>query len=187
MLIYFLDTNKSFNLIENIEVVNKDNNRKILSDYNESFDMNANSSVDSISEIEQLQSNVLNSLNYADFMSELVSSVELKKADRNPIKFNFQFENGLPVKPMFEVITDIWMSKKTGEYGITLHLNGSLDIHNFTLENVSFHKTKKESKDIWIHLPECYFIVKDVKNNIVDKMNTDGLGISFIDQNGNQL
>lgn len=33
-------------------------------------------------------------------MSELVSSVELKKADGNPIKFNFQFENGLPIKPV---------------------------------------------------------------------------------------
>lgn len=45
-------------------------------------------------------------------MSELVSSIEIKKADGKNITFNFQFENGLPVKTMFEVTTDIWMSKK---------------------------------------------------------------------------
>lgn len=180
MIINFVDIKSYHNIISYKTVENEELN------YDE-YELLEDNKGRNYSEIEQIQSDVLNSLNYADFMSELVSSVELKKADRNPIKFNFQFENGLPVKPRFEVITDIWMSKKTGEYGITLHLNESLDIHNFTLENVSFHKTKKESKDIWIHLPECYFIVKDVKNNIVDKMNTDGLGISFIDQNGNQL
>lgn len=120
-------------------------------------------------------------------MSELVSSVELKKADGKPITFNFQFENGLPVKPLFEVTTDIWVSRKTGEYGITIHLNESLDVNDFTLNNVSFHNTTKESKDIWIHLPECYFIVKNVKNSIIEKMNIHGIGVSFIDKNGNQL
>ena len=36
-------------------------------------------------------------------MSELISSVELKKKDDNPINFNFQFENGLPIKPLLNV------------------------------------------------------------------------------------
>jgi hypothetical protein len=120
-------------------------------------------------------------------MSNLVSSVELKKADGKPITFNFQFENGLPMKPLFEAPYVLWISKKTKRYGVTIKLNDSLEVNDFTLNNVTFHNTKKESKDIWIHLPQCYFVVKNVKNNIVEKMKSDGIGIAFLDKNGNQL
>ena len=55
-------------------------------------------------------------------MSELVSSVELKKADGNPIKFNFQFENGLPIKPLLIVNGSIWYSSKDNCYGVSIIL-----------------------------------------------------------------
>ena len=55
-------------------------------------------------------------------MSELISSVELKKADGASIKFNFQFENGLPIKPLLNVNGSIWYSKKDDCYGISIIL-----------------------------------------------------------------
>ena len=120
-------------------------------------------------------------------MSELISSVELKKADGQPITFNFQFENGLPIKPIFETFYTLWMNKKTGRYGVTLKLNDSLDINDFTLKNVSFHNTGQKQKDIWIHLPECYFIIKSIENDLIEKMEFQGIGVAFVDKNGNQL
>ena len=120
-------------------------------------------------------------------MSELISSVELKKADGKPITFNFQFENGLPVKPIFEVPYTLWVNKKTGRYGITLKLSNDLVVNDFTLNSVSFHNTKEKNKDIWIHLPECYFIMKNIENHFIEKMESQGIGIAFVDKDGNQL
>lgn len=45
------------------------------------------------------------SLNNKGTMSELISNVELKKSDDNPIEINCQFENGLPIKTF---ITSKW-------------------------------------------------------------------------------
>ena len=69
-------------------------------------------------------------------MSELISNIELKKADGAPIKFNFQFENGLPIKPIIEVPYKIWMSKKTEELGVTIKINQSIttSIHEDNIE-----------------------------------------------------
>ena len=49
-------------------------------------------------------------------MSKLVSSVEFKKADGKPIAFNFQFENGLPVKPLIQAPVKIWFDKDLNKY-----------------------------------------------------------------------
>ena len=120
-------------------------------------------------------------------MSKLISSVELKKSDGQPITFNFQFENGLPVKPIFEVPYTLWVNKKTGRYGITVKLSNDLGVNDFTLNNVSFHNTKEKNKDIWIHLPECYFRIKNIENHFTEKMESQGIGIAFVDKDGNQL
>ena len=55
-------------------------------------------------------------------MSELISSVEFKKADGQPITFNFQFENGLPIKPLLIVNGSIWYSSKDNCYGVSIIL-----------------------------------------------------------------
>ena len=46
------------------------------------------------------------------------SSVELKKADGSPIKFNFQLPNGLPVKTILIPPFDIFKSKKDESFFI---------------------------------------------------------------------
>ena len=52
-------------------------------------------------------------------MSELISDIELKKADGAPINFSFQFENGLPIKPLLNVKREIWINEES-LYGITV-------------------------------------------------------------------
>ena len=115
-------------------------------------------------------------------MSELISSVELKKADGQPITFNFQFENGLPIKPLFEVSYKIWVNKKTEELGVTIKINQSMLINDFILNNVSYHHINEHTKDIWVHLPNCYLILKNIKNTIIEKMNNNGLIVEFLNE-----
>ncbi len=115
-------------------------------------------------------------------MSELISNIELKKADGAPIKFNFQFENGLPIKPIIEVPYKIWMSKKTEELGVTIKINQSILKNDFTLNNISYHHTNDYTKDIWIHLPNCYLVLKNIKNTIIEKMNINGLIVEFLNE-----
>ena len=67
-------------------------------------------------------------------MSELISSVELKKADGKPIAFNFQFENGLPIKPIIE----------TG-HTFGFHNNDSLPVFLVYLTSLNQKIFKKKS------------------------------------------
>jgi hypothetical protein len=120
-------------------------------------------------------------------MSELVSSVELRKADGKPIKFNFQFENGLPIKPLLQPSYEIWFSEKVNKYGITVIIKDDFKVNDFTLSNISYHNTDVKSKDIWIHLPDCYLVIKEINNSIVEIMKKDGIGIIFINEDGKQL
>ena len=120
-------------------------------------------------------------------MAELVPSVDLKKADGSPLKVNFFFENGLPVKPLIEEKYSIWRNNKTEKYGVTVKVDTSLIINDYSLMGVSFHDNNDETKNIWIHLSECYFLVKNVDSEIVKSMIENGIGIAFVDNNGKQL
>ncbi len=120
-------------------------------------------------------------------MSELISSIELKKADGAPIKFNFQFENGLPLKHIIEPSYEIWFSEKINKYGITITMNSKYEINDLTLSNVSYHYTSVEMKDIWIHLPTSYLVIKGINNKLIENMKINGLAIVFVDENSNEL
>ena len=120
-------------------------------------------------------------------MSKLVSSVELKKADGKPISFNFQFENGLPVKPLLKPSYEIWFSEKINKYGITIIISPDFEIDDFTLSNVSYHNTNIKNKAIWVHLPQCYLVIDEVDSSIVEIMKSNGLAIIFTDENGKEL
>ena len=60
------------------------------------------------------------------------SSVEFKKTDGNPIKFNFQLPNGLPYKPLIIPELKFVRSKKTNEFGLySYYKNEYLPILNY--------------------------------------------------------
>lgn len=118
-------------------------------------------------------------------MTNLTPSVELKKADGRPIKFNFQFENGLPMMPTYEVPYEIWVNPKTEKHGLKLIINSSLGINNLNFSEVSFHQNHDNS--IWIHLTNCYLLLMNVEKKYIDKMEKYGLSISFVDENNNKL
>lgn len=122
-------------------------------------------------------------------MSELVSSVEIKKADGKNITFNFQFENGLPVKPLINVKREIWVNNDN-LYGITAMISED-DIRNISslnVKNISWHDTNDSNiKNIWIHLEECYLVIKNIEKLLLEKMLKQKLLLTFVDNNNNQL
>lgn len=121
-------------------------------------------------------------------MSKLVPSVELKKADGKPIKFNFQFENGLPMKPLYDVSYEIWRGENISKYGITIVVKKEFNLTNVKVTAFSYHNTKSENfKDIWIHLDDCYLTIKNVEKPLVDEIKSKGLVIEIVDENGQQL
>ena len=77
MRIYFIDTSKKFELIQNIGITNITENKKILSGFEEDVDI-INNDKENYLEIEQLQTNVLNSLNYASNQKLLPSTLPEK-------------------------------------------------------------------------------------------------------------
>ena len=84
MRIYFIDTSKKFELIQNIGITNITENKKILSGFEEDVDI-INNDKENHLEIEQLQSNVLNSLKYASTQKLLPSTL--------PEQLNIKFFN----------------------------------------------------------------------------------------------
>ena len=106
-------------------------------------------------------------------MSKLVSSVELKKADGKPISFNFQFENGLTMKPILNISGSIWYSDDEKCYGVSIILTKS-DLNkvvDYKVNMLSFHETDNSLKEnLWVHLENCYLVMQNV-----DKVNTDKL------------
>ena len=122
-------------------------------------------------------------------MSQSVSSVELKKADGKPITFNFQFENGLPVKPLLKVKREIWINENS-LYGITVMLSEEDMKHiiNFNIKEISYHETNNSDiKAIWIHLEKCYLILSNINSKLLVKMLEKKLLFIFVDNKQNQL
>ena len=66
------------------------------------------------------------------------SSVEFKKVGGNPIKFNFQLPNGLPVKTILTPPFDFVHSSKTNEYEKVYDIEVDID-HSFTANGCIVH------------------------------------------------
>ena len=122
-------------------------------------------------------------------MSKLVSSVDLKKADNKTITFNFQFKNGLPVKPLLKVKREIWINENS-LYGITVMLSEEDMKHiiDFNIKEISYHETNdSDIKTIWIHLEKCYLILSNINSKLLVKMLEKKLLFIFVDNKQNQL
>ena len=118
-------------------------------------------------------------------MSELISSVELKKADGASIKFNFQFENGLPIKPLLNVNGSIWYSKKDDCYGISIILTKDdlKKVTNYTINNFSYHETDNLLKEnIWVHLENIYLVMQNLDKENINKLKNNGVAVLFFSE-----
>ena len=118
-------------------------------------------------------------------MSELISSVELKKADGASIKFNFQFENGLPIKPLLNVNGSIWYSKKDDCYGISIILTKDdlKQVTNYTVNTISYHETDNLLKEnIWIHLENMYLVMQNLDKANTIKLKNNGIAVLFFNE-----
>ena len=118
-------------------------------------------------------------------MSELISSVELKKADGASIKFNFQFENGLPIKPLLNVNGSIWYSKKDDCYGVSIILTKDdlKKVTNYTINNFSYHETDNLLKEnIWVHLENIYLVMQNLDKENIKKLKNNGVAVLFFSE-----
>ena len=107
-------------------------------------------------------------------MSELVSSVELKKADGKPITFNFQFENGLPMKPILNMAYSIGLTQDTKELVIMCYIQEIPENMDFFIKNISTFEKDKITSELWIHFENYYGII-NIKNeylNILEQKNS---------------
>ena len=98
-------------------------------------------------------------------MSQLVSSVELKKADGQPITFNFQFENGLPIKPIIETGHTFGFHNNDGLPVFLIYLTSS-NQETFKNEDVKeiIYIKKNKSYDMWIIFDSFYIVLNDVQS-----------------------
>ena len=102
-------------------------------------------------------------------MSELISSVELRKSDGQPIIFNFQFENGLPIKPIIDVEYLIGLTQETKEIVVMCYFKDEKDYLNLniSIENISIFDVDVSQGELWIHFKDAYIILHVDKKYLV--------------------
>ena len=114
-------------------------------------------------------------------MTELVPSVDLKKADGSPLKVNFFFENGLPFKPT-----------NNNDYTFGFHKDNNIPVLLMTIkqddsvfknEDIKqvLYETIKNKINLWLVFNSFYICFNDVE----DSFKKFYIGIS--DHNNNYL
>ena len=122
-------------------------------------------------------------------MSELVSSIELKKADGKPIKFNFQFENGLPVKPILKTDFKVGKNKKSNQIKIFVIISENISFNNLLIKNITYHDNLEapKSKDIFFHFDDFYIVYYGMEENLLKSCLSNNTIVGFYDNNSNPL
>lgn len=117
-------------------------------------------------------------------MSKLVSSAEFKKSDGSPIVFNFQFENGLPVKNIINA-TYKQGHKKSDNSPCLLVVLEKKDECIFRQEdsvlNVYF-ESKSKGIDLWIEFDSFYVYLE-----LIDAFENEKFHFWILDSNNNIL
>ena len=121
-------------------------------------------------------------------MSQLVSSVELKKTDGSPIKFNFQFENDLPIKPIIDVKYMIGLTKETKEIVVMCYFKNKSDYEslNLFIKNISIFELDGNLSALWVHLENSY-IVLNINKEYIRLLENKNSYFQFYDYNKNLL
>ena len=111
------------------------------------------------------------------------SSVEFKKADGNPIKFNFQLPIGLPYKPLIIPELKLVRSKKSNEFGLySYYKNEYLPI----IKNIHFtdymEKIENEHVEIWLISETHYVVFENLNDKIIQELRNKNLGFYFFNE-----
>lgn len=117
-------------------------------------------------------------------MEELKSNITIQKNDGTSIKFNFQYENGLPVKPILRPKFKV-LSNSNNNLLFCVYLKSSFIDNNKILnpENISFDL----ESNLWIHLKESYIVLMNIPNKIISNIKNNNFELSFFDVTNNLI
>lgn len=114
-------------------------------------------------------------------MTDNQSIISFKKEDGNPITFNFQFENNLPIKPILNPKFKLVQSTTTKEFGIYITFTkndqntiNSIDILNYKLFN---------NNEFWLILKNCYIVLTEFNAKIIQEIQNNNLVFCFFNEN----
>ena len=117
-------------------------------------------------------------------MEELKSNITMQKNDGKPIKFNFQYENGLPIKPILRPKFKV-LSNSNNNLLFCIYLKSSFIDNNKILnpENISFDI----ESNLWIHLKESYIVLMNIPDKIISNIKNNNFELSFFDITNNLI
>ena len=112
------------------------------------------------------------------------SSVELKKADGSPIKFNFQLPNGLPYKPLIIPHYKTVQDTITKQIAIYSYLEqDEINIFNSLKIDGNLGIFKKDDGEIWLIGNTHYIVFKNLNDKIIQELKNKNLGFCFFNLN----
>lgn len=117
-------------------------------------------------------------------MEELKSNITMKKNDGTTIQFNFQYENGLPIKPILRPKFKI-LSNSNNNLLFCVYLKPSFIDNNKTInpENISFDI----KSNLWIYLKESYIVLMNIPDKIITNIKNNNFELSFFDISNNLI
>ena len=117
-------------------------------------------------------------------MEELKSNITMQKNDGKPNKFNFQYENGLPIKPILRPKFKV-LSNSNNNLLFCIYLKSSFIDNNKILnpENISFDI----ESNLWIHLKESYIVLMNIPDKIISNIKNNNFELSFFDITNNLI
>ena len=112
------------------------------------------------------------------------SSVEFKKTDGNPIKFNFQLPNGLPYKPLIIPHYKTVQDTITKQIAIYSYLEqDEINIFNSLKIDGNLGIFKKDDGEIWLIGNTHYIVFKNLNDKIIQELKNKNLGFCFFNLN----
>ena len=112
------------------------------------------------------------------------SSVEFKKTDGNPIKFNFQLPNGLPYKPLIIPHYKTVQDTITKQIAIYSYLEqDEINIFNSLKIDGNLGIFKKDDGEIWLIGNTHYIVFKNLNDKIIQELKNKNLGFYFFNLN----
>ena len=111
------------------------------------------------------------------------SSVEFKKTDGNPIKFNFQLPNGLPYKPLIIPHYKTVQDTITKQIAIYSYLEqDEINIFNSLKIDGNLGIFKKDDGEIWLIGNTHYVVFENLNDKIIQELRNKNLGFYFFNE-----